>query len=129
MNTKEKKVAFTILFEKNKTPDFVCEFSQYSDKVDICGKGYITFVCNTTEFKEFLKNLPNTCKTLDTEVKLYGRVMTDKNNCTYFNYSIDGFGIEMGEAQVISKTPGCNIPLSESDSIGSPEKKEEVVCY
>lgn len=129
MNKEGKKVAFTILFEKNKTSDFAFELREYSNKVDACGKGYITFACNITEFKDFLKELPKVCENVGENIKLYGRVVTDSNNCTFFNYEIDAYGIEAGDAQVISKTPGCDIPLKENASIGANKKKEETLCY
>lgn len=129
MNKEEKKVVFTILFEKNKTSNFAFELRKYSDKVDVCGKGYIAFVCNVTEFKDFLKELPKVCKNVGENIKLYGRVVTDSNNCTFFNYAIDEFGISAGEAQVISKNPEGNIPLNQNGLTDFSKKKEGILCY
>lgn len=126
MNSNDKKVSFALLFERSETPKVLCEVSRFSEKADGCGNGYVTFVCNLTEFKEFLKEVPVVCKNVGTEIKLYGRVNTDANNCTFFNYLIDEHGIKEGDAQVISKNPEQNIPYKEENSI---ERKEVDLCY
>lgn len=129
MNSSDKKVSFALIFEKEKTPAILCEVRNHADKFDTYGKGYVSFTCKLTEFKEFLKELPMVCKNTETEIKLYGRVSTDTNNCTFFNYLIDQYGIKEGDAQVISKNQENNIPFRNTKSTHEVDGKEGQLCY